>query len=212
MKKNIINELKNLTNEKAEKVIFKLVKKSKLITNEELNVILNSGDFVVNIFIDNYVKLTPEQFSIIENYINKNLDHENRLFVSDLIEFSTDFGLNLNYLQVCNLILDVSENNHFVVLASVEYIYQNYKLSFISQTFAVLDQIIDNPYYYENVQCSALFALYRITGKLKYVKRIKTLLKDSKENQTYVSNKLKKLHNKEKYFRSKYFKKTLGIN
>lgn len=68
--------------------------------------ILNLKDKVlVGVFLAEYVSFDDTQLAIIESYVNEHLDIENKDFISDLIDFSRAWGLNVNYRKLLSFLL-----------------------------------------------------------------------------------------------------------
>jgi len=195
-----IDSLNNISYVEANKMILGLIDSSTSISNENLIKILNLKEReLVSTFLEEFENFSEEQFLSLEKYINDNLNLEDKDFVSDLIDFASDWSLNINYKKILSFLDIDNDKNHFIVLSSVNYITENIKLFYVKEIVAKMRNILDNSNYYQNTQISAALCLFRITHNKKYLLEIKGWF-DIDENKEFLSNKLKKEYYKTMYF------------
>ena len=185
----------------AVKLINELCNENIKLSLSQINFILNINEKeLVNIFFDEYKYFDQKDFSLIEDFININLETENKNYLSDLIYFATDFGLNINYEKILSLLLVYGEDLECVVLGCLEYINKNVKFLYIEELVKNLEYVQNNIFYHQNEQLLASLILYRITHKAKYLDFITELLDSDESNLEILKNKLK-----EKMFTNDYF-------
>ena len=151
---------------------------------------LNEREHIIT-FLEKYNDFTVYQFSLIEDFINNNLNDSDRDFVSDLIDIASDWSLNLNYEMLLSFLSNDKEDEHFVILSTINYVTENLKLFYYNEILDLLKKILDNSNYYQNVQISSALCLFRITGDLKFIEEIKYWIIDDATNKEFVQNKLK---------------------
>ena len=175
------------------------------LTNEQIMEILHWKDlFVVGRFLHEY-DFEEEDLPIIHSFILNNLDHEDRLFVSDLIEVATELDLELPYLK-CLEFLDWKakadsdeDDQHYVVMATIDYVFKNLKQKYIARIVDSLNNILNNRNSYQSTQVRADFVLFRITQKQKYLWDMIDLVINEK-HQGLLNNILKDEYNRQRYF------------
>ena len=110
----IIDKLLNINGipfHEAVELINEICNENTKLSLSQINFILNIDEKeLVNIFFDKYKYFDQEEFSLIEDFINKNLETENKNYLSDLIYFATDFGLNINYEKILSLLIVEEED------------------------------------------------------------------------------------------------------
>lgn len=200
----IIDKLLNINGipfHEAVKLINEICNENTKLSLSQINFILNIGEKqLVNIFFDEYKYFDQEEFSLIEDFINKNLEIENKNHLSDLIYFATDFGLNINYEKILSLLIVEEEDLECLVLGCLEYINMNVKFLYVEELVKKLEYIRNNILYHQNEQLLASLILFRITHKIKYLDFITELIEYDKSNLEFLKNKLK-----EKMYNSDYF-------
>ncbi|MCD0475884.1 hypothetical protein LPB87_15900 [Flavobacterium sp. EDS] len=200
----IIDKLLNINGipfHEAVKLINEICNQNTKLSLSQINFILNIGEKqLVNIFFDEYKYFDQEEFSLIEDFINKNLEIENKNHLSDLIYFATDFGLNINYEKILSLLIVEEEDLECLVLGCLEYINMNVKFLYVEELVKKLEYIRNNILYHQNEQLLASLILFRITHKIKYLDFITELIEYDKSNLEFLKNKLK-----EKMYNSDYF-------
>ena len=208
---NFIN-LKEQSFVDAQKFILELCIQKIKLTNKDINFILNLEEKeLVNIFFNEYCLFDNNNFLLIEKYTNNNLDINDKDFVSDLIYFARDFGLDLNYKKIISfLIIEIEDNNCFV-LACLEYLSLNIKFLYIEQIIKNLKYIRNNVIYNQNEQVLASLILFRITQNSNYLLFVKELIEYDNTNLKYLNNSLKEEMYDEKYFNLSELKKYLGL-
>ncbi|AYN03971.1 hypothetical protein [Flavobacterium sp. 140616W15] len=213
----IIDKLLNINGipfHEAVELINEICNENTKLSLSQINFILNIHEKeLVNIFFDKYKYFDQEEFSLIEDFINKNLETENKNYLSDLIYFATDFGLNINYEKILSLLIVEEEDLECLVLGCLEYINMNIKFLYIEELMKKLEYIRNNILYHQNEQLLASLILLRITHKIKYLDFITELIEYDKSNLEFLKNKLK-----EKMYNSNYFdfselnKKIAGVS
>jgi hypothetical protein len=184
---------------KIEKHLHYLLAKGKLKQKVILEILRLKNYLFISDFLIKYNFFDKEDLTLIRSYIIDNLDNTERLFVSDLLEFATYWNLELPY-EKCLSFLDKYENdNHFVLLASMEYIFKNLKFEYIEQIVEKLISIIDNANQIQTAQVNASFILFRITLKKEYLSNLIELVMNN-DHKILLRNILNLEYNNQKYF------------
>lgn len=200
MKNNLIL-IDELPFEKANKELLDLLNRDTKFSLSDIDVVLNYNEKeLVNIFFNEYKYFSREDLLFIEKFINENLNHVNKDFVSDLIYFALDFGLDLDYRKVLSILFIETEETDCLVLACVEYISMNLKFLYIEEIIEKLELIINKPVYHQNEQLLASLTLYRLTRKSNYLDFIQELINYDESNLNYLTNVLKSEMYNEKFF------------
>lgn len=196
-----ILKILNSKNYQEAKIGLNKILKRKTISNEDIILILSlSNKIIISDFFYLFPNFTVENFIEIEKFINSNLKHRNKLFVSDLIEIATDFNLEINYKKCIALLRNYKDDNHYVLIASIEYIFSNLKTRYIAEIFNGLNYVLSNKDAKQIARIFSSFYLYRITYKKTYFIQLRDLLAIDKDNKTLLLNLLKKDFNKKQYF------------
>lgn len=196
-----IKNLNNMPFIKAQEVIVDFCKKRIKLSTKDIELILKLEDKeIINFFLYDYQLFDQKDFIFLEKFINKNLDNENKDFVSDLIYVALDFGLDLSFTEILSFLKTEEEDTDLVVLASLEYIHKNVKIKYIKELIENLEYIRNHKNYYQNAQLLASLILYRITYKSHYLSFIKELIFFDNSNLKYFENILKTEMYNEKYF------------
>lgn len=205
MNEKLIN-IENLNFIEAHKIILQLCEDKVYLSLDDISFILNlKENELVESFLKEYAHFHQKELLYIENFINSNLEHENKEFLSDLIYFATDFGLDINYWKILEfLIIDVEDHN-FLVLASLQYLNKNIKFLYIDSLFENLVYIRDHKVYHQNEQLLASLILFRITHKPDYLAFVKELIEYDESNLEFFNNVIKDDMYDEKYFNLEYF-------
>lgn len=191
----------------AVKLINEICNENIKLSLSQINFILNIGKKeLISVFFDEYKYFDQEEFSLIEDFINQNLEIENKNHLSDLIYFATDFGLNINYEKILSLLIVEEEDLECLVLGCLEYINMNVKFLYVEELVKKLEYIRNNTLYHQNEQLLASLILFRITHKIKYLDFITELIEYDKSNLEFLKNKLK-----EKMYNSDYFDFNKGL-
>lgn len=206
---NLLNINKLQFNE-AVKVINEICNENIKLSLSEINFILNVHEKeLVNIFFNEYKHFNQDDFLLIEHFINKNFEIENKDFLSDLIYFAADFGLDISYEKITSFLVIDKEDLDCLVLACLEYIDKNIKFLYIEELIKNLEYIRNNIVYHQNEQLLASLILFKITHKIKYLDFIKELIEYDNSNLEFLKNKLKdKIYHNE-YFDSSELKKII---
>ena len=206
-----IKNLDNMPFKKASGVIVDFCKKRIKLSTKDIELILKLEDKeIINLFLYDYQLFDQKDFIFLEKFINKNLDNENKDFVSDLIYVALDFGLDLNFTKILSFLKTEKEDTDLVVLASLEYIHKNVKIIYIKELIENLESIRNQKNYYQNEQLLASLILYRITYKTHYLTFIKELILSDNSNLKYFQNILKTEMYNEKYFNLTEINKMFG--
>ncbi|MGV0830665.1 hypothetical protein ACTS9D_00395 [Empedobacter brevis] len=206
-----IKNLNNLPFRKASGVIVDFCKKRIKLSTKDIELILKLEDKeIINLFLYDYQLFDQKDFIFLEKFINKNLDNENKDFVSDLIYVALDFGLDLNFTKILSFLKTEKEDTDLVVLASLEYIHKNVKIIYIKELIENLESIRNQKNYYQNEQLLASLILYRITYKTHYLTFIKELILSDNSNLKYFESILKTEMYNEKYFNLTEINKMFG--
>lgn len=206
-------KIKDLKFVEANKVILKICQDKIKLSADDINFILNLKETeLVNSFFYAYSLFGQSDFLIIENFINQNLEHKNKDFVSDLIYIALDFGLDLDYKKIVSFLLIENKDEDCFVLACLEYLSQNIKFLYIEELVKNLIHIRNAIIYHQNEQLLASLILFRITNKPEYLDFIKGLIDFDKNNLKFLDNILKSKMYHEAYFDFTGLKKRLLLN
>lgn len=201
MKQNTLNKLKSKSYKVASKALKELIK-SDSISDSDLETILYLADkTIIGDFLQEYKKFTNVQLKYLETFIVLNLDNDNRLFVSDLIEFSIDWGLLLPYKKCIEFLTMFEDDNLYVQIASLDYIFENLKTVYFDEIYDILCSILNNPESNQSVQVRASFMLFRFTAKPFFLQELGDLVVNGDDlNKSVLKNILAMEFNKPQYF------------
>ena len=173
------------------------------ISNKDLDIILHTGNkLLIGEFLELYDAFTESNLKLIESFINANLLHENRLFVSDLIEFASEWGLRINYDLLIGFLSVYKGDETYVQLASIDYVYRYMNLTKLDEIYNALYSILQNPRCNQSSQVKASFVLLRITNNEVFLEDlIDLLINGCKENRELMKNMLSQHFNGPKYFK-----------
>jgi len=161
---------------------------------------------IVGDFLEEYQFFSKRDLDYMRRYIISHLDHQNRLFVSDLIEFASYWEIELPYkkclffLETYSDFIEIESDNSCVLMALLDYISINIKLEHIKQIKGYLDKILNNPLQEQSCQVRAAFILFRITHKRKYLEDLIDLAVNTEGHVELIKNILEKPHNAQDYF------------
>jgi len=176
-----------------------LLTKGKLKQVEILEILNLKNYLFICDFLIKYRFFDKEDLMLIQVYILDNLNNTDRLFVSDLIEFATYWNLDLPY-DVCIGFLDVNEaDHHYVLLATMNYIFKKLNFEYIEQIVNKLKIIIDDPGQIQTAQVYASFILFRITLKRDYLLNLMDLVVNE-DHKVLLKNILEQEYNNQRYF------------
>ena len=203
MKSFEIKEL-NATDEQFPVAVSRLaavLEKGKLSSRDIDQVLLLSNKLIIADFLREYQYFDDKNMVRIKAYILLNLDNEDRMFVSDLIEFADLHELELPYAKCIEYLDQFTDENVFVQLAAIDYISFNIKMNHIDQIKAAMDRILGNRECARPVQIKAAFFLFRITHKKKYLSDLLDLVVTGTEgNKKLLKNILICKGNERKFF------------
>jgi len=184
---------------KIEKYLDNLLDKGKLKQKVILDILHLKNYIFISDFLIKYNYFDKEDLILIHSYIIDNLDNKERLFVSDLLEFATYWNLELPYEKCLNSLDKYENDDHYVLLASIEYIFKNLKFEYIDQIVEKLIGIIENPNQIQTAQVNASFILFRITLKKEYLSNLIELVVNN-DHKTLLRNILNLEYNNQQYF------------
>jgi len=195
---NILNNTEGSNYGKAEICLNKIIKR-KLCFEDIKTIFSLNCTSLIGEFLINYKHFDNNDLRYIEQYILDHLDHEDKMFVSDLIDFATYWEFQLPY-EKCLGFLKVYENdNTYVQLSVIDYIFENLKFSYISEIVKLLQEILDSREMYNSIKVKAAFVMFRITMKKKYLEDLIDLV-ITDDNRKLLQNMLKQKYNSQKYF------------
>lgn len=156
---------------------------------------------IIGDFLEKYDAFDSEDLLELEEYINNNLDHSDRLFVSNLIEFATDWELSINYKKCIDFLGKYGDDDDYVVLASIDYVFENLRMAEIENIYRSLHSILNNPEQNRSTQIKAAFALFRITHRKEFLTDLTDLVVNGDENnKLLLKNILTVKYNSKEYF------------
>lgn len=195
---NILNNIEGTDYGKAEVCLKKIMLK-KLCFEDIKTILLLNSKLLIGEFLINYKHFDNNDLKYIEQYILKNLDNEDRMFVSDLIEFATYWELQLPYKKCLDFLRVYENDNAYVQLAVIDYVFENLKFSYISEIVKLLQEILDNKEMSNSLKVKAAFVMFRITMKKKYLEDLTDLV-ITEDYRKLLQNMLKQKYNTQKYF------------
>lgn len=201
MKPDLINKLNSSEYGVASHYLDEFLNEGN-VTEKDITTLLSlENTLIIGDFLEKYKNFKENDLRIIESYINRNLDNSDRLFVSDLIEFSTSWCLYLPYEKCLSFLKRQGDDDDYVLLASIDYIFENLKLYFIEEIYKLLNDILHNPESNQSAQVKAAFVLFRITNKKNFlVDLIDLVVNGVEDNKLLLSNMLSLNHNNSLYF------------
>ncbi len=200
MNVELIN-IENISFSEANNIIIDLCNQNIKFSNEEINFILSLEEKeIAETFLYKYKYFDYSNFEFIKEYTNLNLDNKNKDYVSDLIYFALDFGLDLDYKKIISFLITDKNDEECFILACLEYLHQNIKFLYIEELVNNLKYIRNNVFYNQNEQLLASLLLFRITHKTEYLNFIKELIEFDKSNLVFLKNTFKSKMYEEKYF------------
>ena len=177
------------------------INRQKGIANKVLEYILNMEDkLVAGEFLESFIYLSNEQLESVKQYISLHINDKDHLFVSSLIECANVNGFVSFYDQFLDIIC--SRRNDLVVLAALDFIFDNLQFYKIKDIVRVFRRVINNKNYYQNCQVVASLYLFRITMSKEYLDFLYELILDfGEQNFMILKNVLKNTgFNNKKYF------------
>ena len=198
---NILNRLQSEDYTIASKALKEYMNHG-VLDDADLEIILSlTNKLIVGDFLEENQNFSDGQLQILETYIIQNIDDKNRLFVSDLIAFATDWGLTLPYKRCIEFLEKYDDDNLYVQIASIEYIFENFKTFYFDEIYTTLTNILNNVEVNQSVQVRAAFILYRFTFQQKFLNELTDLVNNGSElNKEVLKNILAVDFNKPKYF------------
>jgi hypothetical protein len=182
MKPEILKKLNSPEYSIASKALSELLTINSIDKNDLDKILALDNHLIIGDFLEKYNNYQESDLSLIESFINRNLDHHNRLFVSDLIEFATDWGLELHYDKCLMFLIKYGDDDDFVLLSSMDYIFENLKFTKIDEIYRLLNSILQNPESNQSAQVKAAFMLFRITMRKEFLSDLIDLVVNGNEN------------------------------
>lgn len=208
MRVDILNS-KEYSTARAE--LQSILKQGKL-SQSSIDVILSiDNKLIISDFLEQYLFFDEEDIVRMENYIINNIGNSDRLFVSDLIEFATYWEIELSYDLCINLLGNYKDDDHYVLLAVMSYIFENMKLAYIDDIVKGLIKVVNNSDQLESALVKAYFILFRVTQKKDYLTSLINLVEDGNQKEL-LSNILKLEYNRQEYFDYHDFLKGFCLN
>ena len=185
----------------ANKELKKLLLKGKLKI-KDIGVLLSlSNNLIISEFLKTYAYFNKEDLVIIELFIIDKLNCKDRLFVSDLIEFASEWNLSLPYEKCIFFLNKYNGDNTYVQLASIEYISLNLNYHHVEAICLALNAILQNPKCNQSSQVAAAFCLLRISSKKEYLLDLLDLVVNGDSyNKPLLKNILERKSNAMLYF------------
>lgn len=198
--KKLIDTLNSKNYQLALSGLKSLIVKNRLSKNDVLTILNLNNKLIIDDFFRLQSSFSESTLLITEKFVNENLNHRNKLFVSDLIEIAIDFNLNLNYNNCIKLLDKNKGDNQYVLLSIIDYIVLNLKSNYISEILNRFEIILNNKKNSSSVRIKVVFYLYRITFNKKYLIKLSHLVKNDNYNIDLVKNILKEKLNEQKHF------------
>lgn len=182
------------------KALTELRKQKKVSKKVLLHILSLEDKLIVGDFLENFLYFSNEQLGIIEQYIFQHLNDKDPLFLSSLIECANINTILSFYDNFLNIIC--TRRNDIVILAALDYIFDNMQFFKIKKIVRVFRRVINNKSYYQNCQTVAAFYLFRLTMHMEYYSFLKNLVLEGGElNYIVLKNMLLKAeYNNKKYF------------
>lgn len=216
MKPDIIANLNSSDYIVASHCLEELLHAGKISDSDLRSLLALDNKLIIGDFLEKYSDFNKDDLKILETYISDNLDHSDRLFVSDLIEFATSWGLYLPYDKCIGFLNKYGDDDDYVLLSTIEYVFENLRFSAIDDIYRLLYSVLHNTECNQSAQITAAFALFRITGKKEFLSDLIDLVVNGNENnKTLLQNILSLKHNGPDFFDHYYILKAitpLGIN
>lgn len=201
--KKLILDLSMLPFSEANQQIINLCKEKIKISLEEINFILNLEEKeLVETFLSEYSLFDQDDFQFIEHFTNLNLENDNTDFVSDLIYFASDFGLDLSYDKILKKVIKNKGDENCLVLSILEYLLMNFKFIYIGELFKTLIYVRDSKDYFQNEQILSSVILFKISNKSEYLNFVVELLESDKSNMEFFNNLMMRPIFNKNYFNS----------
>lgn len=187
---------------------------NEIIDKDAITILLSiDNTAIISDFLEKYKDFKKNELVLIEGYINKNLDHYDRLFVSDLIEFATSWELTIDYEKCLSFLTKYGKDDDYVMLTSIDYVFENLKFANIDKIYELLHSILHNTECNQSAQVKSAFILFRITHKKEFLTDLMDLVVNGHiDNRLLLSNMLSLNHNKLAYFDSSDILNTLCRN
>lgn len=117
-----------------------------------------------------------------------------------MIYFAADFGLDLHYSKLLNMIIENKGNDESLILGILEYLSMNFKFIYIDEIFNVLTYVRDSKNYYQNEQLLSSIILCKISNDSNYLNFVRELIVFDEGNKEFFNNVLKRNVFDEKFF------------
>lgn len=149
--------------------------------------------------------LTNKHFSkdnivIIKQFIIEHLDNPNRLFVSDLIDFSIIYNIELPYKKCIDFLNKYGGDDDYVQMSSIDYLFYNLKCSFFPIIIKRMIQITSNPKSHVASRIRSAFFLYRHTHRERFLLDLVSFVKRDSYYEDLLMNLLSVEYNSIEFF------------
>ena len=198
--KTLFERLDSKRYDTATKALNELMAKGELKEEEILKVMAIQNKSVIGDFLVDYQHFNQYNLAHMSIFINEHLDDKDRLFVSDLIEFASYWEIIIPYSKCFEFLSVYGKDDDYVVLATLDYIYENLKISYIKDIVKAFEGILYNPKHMQSSQIKAAFILFRITMKKIYLKDLTNLVAIGNSNKILLRNILGLDWNQKEYF------------
>jgi len=195
-----ITRLNNAEYNIASKFLEDILVQGKLSHQEVASIVNIDNPLIVGDFLEKYQHFEQADIGYLKSFIIEQIDNENRLFVSDLIDFATDWEVELPYQKCIDLILPYEDDNTYVQLAVISYLFKNLKFNHIELLIKYLHQTLNNPECNQSVQINAALFLFRVTHKKQYLEDLIDLIVNGEDNIELMRNILELKYNESEYF------------
>lgn len=175
------------------------------INNSELYGLLHNGNhLVVGEFLLNYKFFTKHNMSEIHNFILQNLTNNDKLFVSDLIDFATENQLSLPQDKCCRFLEDCGGDSDYAQIAFLDYLLYGKSEIINKKIEHLLVTIIENNCCSIYSQLRACILLYSLRHQRQYLLKVIAYTQIDDACKTLLRNIVKSNLSNEKISRSFY--------
>lgn len=154
------------------KGLSQLLRKKTFSNSELLNMLHQDNRLVVGEFLLRYRHFNKQNLSLIHHFVLQNLYDEDKLFVSDLIEFATNYSWPLPLQKCYTFLKQCGGDDDYPQIA-----FLNHLLFFRTDVWDekledLLNAIVDNNCCSIYAQLRACMLLYKFTRKKRYVSNV----------------------------------------
>lgn len=154
--------------EEAEAFVEQIISNCTPLSDEIVEYIFTQEDLLlISTFLDEYDGFTTYQKQYVNQFMVKNISHEDELLVSTIIDNADYF--ECSFFKECLRFAGDATERVLVVLSSVNYIGEYHSAKQIPEVVELFNKILESKEYYQNCQVTACFYLLRITNNPKYL-------------------------------------------